>query len=233
MPFPYKTILGPLTRPVTRLIVGLLVVPLFRAARVRLLKNTSINEELEKDLEQWLRASLVLFCATKNMEVWLSAWLTLKFDLSLDHWYVLGGRLLLAIGVVESMPDQQLFSIIHPGPPKLVWRKERGLKGNVADQIGPVFRGLLCRHINRSSPVFAILSVIFEGQLGWIFYLLAITQYLIIGLVTSRDKALSVLTAMTPSSSTDQLSPTADEPLATDTPWEDLGSTFSEHHRRT
>ena len=63
------------------------------------------------------------------------------------------------------------------------------------DQIWPVLRGLLCRHINRSSPVFAILCVILGGQLGWIFYVLAIVQYLIIGLVTSRDKAFNALSA--------------------------------------
>ena len=110
LPLPFKSILAPLTRPVARLVIGMLVIPLFRAARVRLFRNVAISGELEKDLEQWLRASLVLMFASKNVEVWLSSWLLFKFDVSLDHWYVLAGRLLLAIGVVESMPDQQLFS---------------------------------------------------------------------------------------------------------------------------
>ena len=56
---------------------------------------------------------------------------------------------------------------------------------------------ILCRHLDRSSSVFAILSVIFGGDsdrtVGWVCYFLAIVQFLIIGLVSSRDKALDVL----------------------------------------
>lgn len=37
------------------------------------------------------------------------------------------------------------------------------------------------------------MTAIFPGVIGWVCYGLAITQYLIIGLVTSRDRALDVL----------------------------------------
>ena len=57
----------------------------------------------------------------------------------------------------------------------------------------PVLKGLACNHLSRSSPVLAILAVIIPGTPGWICYVLAIAQYLIIGLVTSRDRALDVL----------------------------------------
>jgi hypothetical protein len=35
--------------------------------------------------------------------------------------------------------------------------------------------------------------VIFTGWVGWVCYALAVLQYLIIGLVTSRDRAIDVL----------------------------------------
>ena len=41
--------------------------------------------------------------------------------------------------------------------------------------------------------MFAILAVIFTGAVGWICYGLAIVQYLIIGLATSRARAINVL----------------------------------------
>ena len=173
--------------------MGLIAVPLFRLFRTRVLRQADWDKELEKDLEQWFRASLILLFATKNVEIIISQWLELKFDFSLDHWFIVAGRILLAVGVVESMPDQALFSIIYPGPPKLVWRKNRGLFGNIADQALPFLRGLACQYINRLSPVLAILSAIFGGTEGWLFYLIAIAQYLFIGLVTSREKALDVL----------------------------------------
>ena len=56
-----------------------------------------------------------------------------------------------------------------------------------------LFRSLICQHLNRSSPVLAILAVIYDGHVGWICYGLAIGQYLLIGLVASKDKALGVL----------------------------------------
>ena len=43
------------------------------------------------------------------------------------------------------------------------------------------------------AAVFAIIAVILGSTVGWVCYGLAVFQYLIIGLVTSRDKALDVL----------------------------------------
>ena len=117
----------------------------------------------------------------------------------------MGLRLLLAIGVIEAMPDQELFAVIHPGPPKLRWPKCDRLR-ELRAQVWPFCRGWMCQHLNRSSPVLAIMAAIFGGDrtnpqqytewlVGWVCYGLAITQYLIIGLVTSRDKALDALSA--------------------------------------
>jgi hypothetical protein len=90
------------------------------------------------------------------------------------------------------MPDQELFSIIYPGPPKLKFRRG-AIISTIKEHWRPYVKGLICQHVNRSSPVFAIMSAIFDGPAGWVFYLIAITQYLIMGLVTSRDHAMSVL----------------------------------------
>lgn len=188
-----QRIFGPVMRPVARLIVGVIAIPLLRAVRSRVQPAKEWDEEFEKDLDQWFRASVVLLLATKNVELAIAAWMNIKFQIELDHWWVAAGRLLLAIGVVETMPDQQLFSIIHPGPAKLKWIKGAGLWGNIQAQARPFCRGVLCQHLNRSSPVLAIMAAIFDGTVGWVCYLLAIIQYLIIGLVTSRDKALDVL----------------------------------------
>ncbi len=188
-----QSLLAPVLRPATRLIIGLIAVPMVRSLRSNVLRDRRWDEEVEKDIDQWFRASLILLFATKNMELIIAHYLELKFNFNVETWYVLGGRLLLAIGVVEAMPDQQLFSIIHPGPPKLKWIKGKGVRKNLSMQAWPYMRGVLCQHLNRSSPVLAILAVIFHGTIGWVFYSLAITQYLIIGLVTSRDRALDVL----------------------------------------
>lgn len=198
MPYPtnwLSQLLSPILKPTARLIVGLVAVPILRYVRTRFRPNQDWDEEFERDLEQWTRASLVLLLATKNVEGYLSLWFSEKrIEIDLDsNWYFAAGRLLLAIGVIESMPDQQLFSIIHPGPKKLRWIPRVGLVENIRQQAGPLARGLLCMHLSRSSPVFAILAVIFSGRSGWIFFLIAITQYLIIGLVTSRDKAVDAL----------------------------------------
>lgn len=187
--------LSPILKPAARLLVGLIAIPALRFLRAKFRPNQEWDEELERDVERWVRASLLLFLATKNVEQQISIWFSHKqIDFDLDsNWWFAAGRLLLAIGVIESMPDQQLFSLIHPGPPKLRWIRSLGVWGNLRQQAVPVLRGLVCMHLNRSSPVFAILAVIFSGQVGWVFYVLAITQYLIIGLVTSRDKAMHVL----------------------------------------
>ncbi len=55
-------------------------------------------------------------------------------------------------------------------------------------------------HLNRSSPVFAMMSAIFGGDsdtasatIGWACFFVAIIQYLIIALITSADKAGDLL----------------------------------------
>ena len=196
------SLLRPLLKPGMRLLVGVLAIPLFRWFLRRVVRLQELDRELEKDLEQWFRGSLLLLIATANMERLLFDWVPL--DLRENHaWVAVAFRLLLAIGVIEAMPDQQLFSIIHPGPQPLAPRRGRpwfGLKG----QIKPYLKGMLCQHLARSSPVLAIMAAIFGGNphsaaevdhcvVGWVCYGLAITQYLIIGLVTSRDMAVDAL----------------------------------------
>lgn len=200
------SLLRPLLRPLIRFIVGLLAIPLFRLLLRRVVRLQDLDRELEKDLEEWFRGSLLLLVATANMEIFFFAQLfeLFKFDLrGPEAWLAVGLRLLLAMSVIEAMPDQGLFAIIHPGPPKLQVPRKHLLRSLCA-QAGPVCRGLACRHLNRSSPVLAIMAVIFGGDphvpeeathrlVGWICYGAAITQYLIIGLVTSRDKVLDAL----------------------------------------
>ena len=221
-----------------------------------------MDDELEKDLEQWFRGALLLLAATANMEHLLFGWMDKLDWMDRMDWLTMGLRLMLAIGVIEAMPDQELFAVIHPGPPKIkpgrsalkeFWR----LKWRFA-------KGIVCQHLNRSSPVLAMMTAIVGAQLltpsnadheafarasavdwsytqqirvispiqfviadeiykqnvdnyedyyehdlpklrsehqrnwerwivGWSCYLLAVTQYLIIGLVTSRDRAMDVL----------------------------------------
>lgn len=183
-------VLAPVLKPVVRLILGLVVIPIFRLFLHSVVRK-ELDAELEKDISQWLRGSLLLLVATKNMESLFFGWVPLEFREEKD-WLIAIPRLLLAIGVIDAMPDQALFSIIYPGPPPFNPRK-----GNVlADLVGhiwPTCRGIFNQHLIRSSAVFVILTVFNDGRLGWICYGLAITNYLIIGLMASRDKALDVL----------------------------------------
>lgn len=184
-----SALLRPLVKPLARIILGFIAIPIFRLMMRKVVRVQEFNEELEKDLEQWFRGSLLLLIATDNMEGTLFPWLS---EATRAGPFFLAGRLLLAIGVIEGMPDQALFSIIHPGPkmPKI----EKGrFWGSFFSQLPLLLKGLVCQHLNRSSPVLAILCVLQGGELGWVFYGMAIAQYLLIGLVTSRDKALDVL----------------------------------------
>lgn len=186
--FPTKLLAFTL-KPLVRIILGMVVAPLFRLTLHRVIKK-ELNEELEKDIAQWLRGSLLLLIATANTESFFFHWVPPQFRE--EHVWLLATRLLLAISVIEAMPDQALFSIIHPGPPKP--QLERGrLIGSFMQYIPKFLFGLLCQHLNRSSPVLAILAVFLEGPTGWICYGFAIFNYLIIGLVSSKDKALDVL----------------------------------------
>ena len=203
-------LLSPIVRPCTRLFVGLLAVPAFRRVRRSFTSSTERDLELEKDLAQWTRGAILLLVATRNFEwglreclkVVVNEWMQFSTHI---HWelsfsdksnvFLLAGRLMVAIGVIETMPDQQLFSVIHPGLRGLPIDWKKGLVENVKSGWRPVLKGLACHHLSRSSPVLAILAVIFPGPSGWVCYVLAIAQYLIIGLVTSRDRALDVLSA--------------------------------------
>jgi hypothetical protein len=186
-------LLGPIIRPCTRWIVGFVAIPAFRLMRKRVANQAAWDREFEKDVEQWFRASLLLFAATKNFETWLGTNLHFHFQHDISNWWITAGRVLLAMGVIESMPDQQLFSIIHPGPRPPRYDRTMSIWMNIRTQVPPFLKGLLCQHLNRSSPMLAIVAVFFDGPVGWVCYSMAIAQYLIIGLVTSRDKALNVL----------------------------------------
>ncbi|MEZ6058045.1 MAG: DNA topoisomerase I [Planctomycetaceae bacterium] len=192
-----RTVLTPILRPFTRVVVGLLAIPLVRMIRRRIPGMKELDAEFEKDIDQWFRGSLILLVATKNAELALEGWLNtslgdVDFHLDLNHWYFAACRLLLAVSCIEAMPDQELFSIIHPGP-KFQYDKCRGFWGCLRDQWRQLLKGVICQHLNRSSPVLAIMAVIFDGTAGWVCYLLAIAQYLFIGLVTSRDRAMDIL----------------------------------------
>lgn len=183
-------VLHPLLKPLVRLFLGLIAIPIFRLFVRRVVRVQDLDEELEKDLEQWFRAALLLLIATQNMESTIFFWIRPETRESV---FFMGGRLLLAIGVIEGMPDQSLFAIIHPGPqpPKI----EKGqVLWSLVCYIPSLLKGLVCQHLNRSSPVLAILAVIWpDVTIGWICYGMAIGQYLLIGLVASKDKALDVL----------------------------------------
>lgn len=177
-----------LLKPLTRFFIGLIAIPIFHLILNKVVRVQEIDEELEKDLEEWFRGSLLLLAATANMEAALFGWVPMTED-----WVLMGFRIMLAIGVIEAMPDQELFSIIHPGPPALKLSKKYGIFRELKEKWRAILKGLVCQHINRSSPVFAILAAIAVDTVGWICYGIAITQYLVIGLVTSRDRALDVL----------------------------------------
>lgn len=232
-------------RPFTRFLIGAIAIPIFRFILRNVFRLQELDDELEKDLEQWFRGSLLLLAATANMEHLLFGW-AMNWD-----WFTIGLRLLLAIGVVEAMPDQELFAVIHPGPPKL--KPGKTVFAEAWKHKWDIIKGVVCQHLNRSSPVLAIMAAIFGAQVGaehfaaeearlavkieanlvrsipindedaratiskraseqakaqmeiqeeqaweqftvgWVCYILAITQYLIMGLVTTRDRAMDVL----------------------------------------
>lgn len=195
-------------RPVTRVIVGLIAIPLFRFIMRRVFRLQDLDDELEKDLEQWFRGAILLLAATANMEHLLFGWVAKLDWMERMDWLTMGLRLMLAISVIEAMPDQELFAVIHPGPPKI--KPGKSVLKEIWVKKWKFLKGFLCQHLNRSSPVLAMMAAIVGAQLpmesnpdyrvywerwmvGWCCYLLAITQYLIIGLVTSRDRAMDVL----------------------------------------
>ena len=184
-------VFSPVLRPITRFLVGAIAVPLFRVFLRRMVREDRLDAELSKDLDQWIRGSVMLLVTTANVEQMLFD--RYMIDLGPEYrWLSLGLRLLLAVGIIEAMPDQALFAIIHPGPARLLFPKGQRIKA-VKEQWWPFCKGIICRHRDRSSAVFAIVAVIEPGWGGWVCYGLAIVQFLIIGLVSSRDKAIDVL----------------------------------------
>lgn len=190
-------ILRPLLKPLTRILVGLIAIPVFRFVMRKGMRMAKMEEELENDLEQWFRAALILLVATANMEHLLFGWVPL--DLQGDQsWVGVFFRLLLVIGVIELMPDQALFAVLHSGPLNLPVGR-RFFHELWIDRV-KWLKKFGCVHLNRSSPVFAMMSAIFGGDpdsaaatIGWVCYALAISQYLTIALITSADKAGDLL----------------------------------------
>ena len=185
-----------ITKPITRMLLKLIAIPIFRFLLKYLLRVDVISQELEKDLTQWFRASVLLLFATHNMEdvLFKTSTLDYKHEKLIDA-VLFGLRLFLAFGCIEGMPDQELFRFIHPGPPKLKSKKFGAIVTELRQSSRAWLWGVICIHLSRSSPVFAIITVFQVGPTGWVCYWLAVAQYLVIGLVTSRDKAIDILTS--------------------------------------
>ena len=182
------------TRPLARLLIRLGAVPALRFCFHHVPALERLNDELEKDLAEWIRASILLLLITANMEVLLWHHLIPFPDLLDAHrWFGVGLRIMLAVAVIQMMPDQELFTVIHPGPCLPCFPPHSSLAEKVRLSAKPVAVGMLWQHLSRSSPVFAILAVIFTGWIGWVCYAMAALQYLIIGLVTSRHRAIDIL----------------------------------------
>ncbi len=54
---------------------------------------------------------------------------------------------LLILLVIEAMPDQDLFAVVHSGLPKTNYSKERGLKGHLREfhtKFRPICKDIVC-----------------------------------------------------------------------------------------
>lgn len=177
-------------RPVTRSLFGWLIAPVSRVIRV-VPGLRRLDGETIQDIHQWMRGSVLLFFATKNVE-------SLLFGDALQHIseehrvLTLIPRFLLALSVIETMPDQDVFGLIHNRMGLGIDRKSEWLP-QFKMCFKPMLKKLLCQHLNRSSCVFAIIATIAPGWIGWTAFGLAVSQYLIIGLITTRDEARSAL----------------------------------------
>ena len=187
----------PVLRPIFRVLTGLLAIPAFRFVMRHCFRQKNLSKEMERDLEQWFRGAVILLAATANLEDFLFGWL--PWHKSEDPWLTMLLRLLLAIGVIENMPDQDVFAIVHRGPPKVKLSTRSGWK-EIWRRRREFVRGIGVLHLKRSSPAFVIMTVIFgsaagtrEFVVGWAFYGLAVVQYLIIGLITERDRLSGLL----------------------------------------
>lgn len=187
----------PILRPIFRVLSGVLAIPVFRFVMRRFFRRKTLSKEMERDLEQWFRGAVILLAATANLEDFLFGWL--PWHKSEEPWLTMLLRLLLAVGVVENMPDQEVFGIVHRGPPRVKLGSRDGWK-DLWRRRWEFVRGFGVVHLKRSSPVFVIMTVIFGDQpgtrefmVGWVFYGLAVAQYLIIGLVTEGDRLRGLL----------------------------------------
>jgi hypothetical protein len=164
----FQSILGPVFRPIlrpaSRILLGLIAVPLFRFVLRRIFRIQELSRELEKDLQEWFRGSLLLLAATANMEHLLFGWFINIDWLDRADWLTMGLRLLMVIGVIQTMPDQELFAVLHPGPPK--FQKGIPLLQQIRTLKWQILKGHLCRHINKSSPVLAMMCAIVGGELS-------------------------------------------------------------------
>lgn len=190
-------IFKPVLRPVIRVLGGLLAIPVFRFLIRRVFRVHASDAELERDLENWFRGSIILLAATKNFEDFVFGLLDWGTEQTIV-WQSLLLRLLLAVGVIESMPDEDVFSVVHRGPPKLKLTTRAGW-GAAWRARYEVLRGLGILHLRRSSPVFVIMAVVgvgagtTENVVGWCCYGLAVAQYLVIAVITQRDRLTGLL----------------------------------------
>ena len=203
-----RPLVGRVLKPVARFAVGILAVPVFRFG-LKTVRLQSFDRELEKDLEEWFAASLLLLFCTANVERLLFS----ELGFEPGDFVSLGFRLLLAVGVVEAMPDVQLFPVLYPKPavpPAAAFGREKpwfGVKAVLPDYL----KSHAHQWLTRSSPVFAILACVIGGVVGpdgavppdragewtagWFCYGAAISQYLVMGLMASKEQAASVLAA--------------------------------------
>ena len=195
-------------KPAARFAVGLVAVPVFRWG-LRAVRLQAFDRELEKDLEEWFAASALLLLCTANVERLLFS----ELGFEPGDFVSLGFRLLLAVGVVEAMPDAQLFPVLYPKPevpPASAFGRDRRWFG-LRDALPAYLKSHAHQWLTRSSPVFAILACVIGGvtdadgavppdraaewTAGWCCYGAAVTQYLVMGLMASKEQAASVLAA--------------------------------------
>jgi len=62
-------------RPISRVLVGLIAIPIFRFVMRKIFRLQELDDELEKDLEEWFRGALLLLAASANMEHLLFGWM--------------------------------------------------------------------------------------------------------------------------------------------------------------
>lgn len=186
----------PVLRPAVRIVSGLVAIPVFRFLLKRVLRVKTNDAELERDLELWFRGAILLLAATANLEDSLFGWT--QWHQNSEPWLTMLLRLLLAVGVIETMPDEDLFALVHRGPPQLRWGR-RGLQ-QAWHQRWAFLKGIGVLHLKRSSPVFVIMCVVFGGaapsmewRVGWWCYGLALAQYLAIALITDHTRAAPLL----------------------------------------